>query len=515
MTQSTIQHRLAVLFASTLVLSPLALSAVAWAQPTPEPVADPALPVPLQPSDVPPDKGPTDASESSLVKPVGEVAPVSSPGRDVLEACKQAMLEAHAVKFRVKNYATESLKSMSPDTQADVRMLRPAETGKWVVRSTGSGAPKGGGTPLQFDVAWLSVTTEYVDHDAKTVFEKRPREARSPFYQVAIGTKPDDLVTPSPLSKPLGATQIDLEDRATVGGVECDVVRISIGASGKNVSRWSIGVADHFPRKIEKIVSSTAFSGSIVTEFSDVVISPDASTIRVELMRVAVPDGYAQDRPPVPPPPVLQPPSGEAPKDGDGVIKAFPVPGENSNGKMGFTDGSGVDQGAGPAMPNPDGSGVPGFTPPPAPIVPQPALPQMLPAFELADGSGAKATPASLAGKPAVLVFFGAWSLPARQGLPAIEAAILPHASAVSTFGVSVRDKTLANAETIARNAGFTPAILASGDSLAADLLITVFPAVIVADKDGRIVHRFEGVRNADDAAPIGAALATLLGAPK
>ncbi len=484
------------------------LCPVAWGQPSADPIPAP----PLEPEDLPPETAPADfpegrnpGSPSSLQpaspttgseKPDELPAADSSPGRDVLEACKRAIQQAHAVTFRAKTFATDSLKSMSPETQADVRMLRPVGTSNWVVRSTGSGSAKGGGTPVQFDVSWLSVTTEFVDHDAKKVIEKRSRDARGPFYQVAAGTKPDDLIATNPLSKPLAATEITLEERSNVGGVECDVVRISTGASGRNVSKWSIGVEDHFPRKIEKIVASSAFSGSIVTEFSGVVVSPDAATIRPELMRVAVPDGYTQDRPPVPPPPVLQPPSGDTPKDGGFDGKAIPVPGDTSpSGTPEFVEP--IDLASGPA-PTPSATDIPAAV----------TLPQALPDFDLADSSGNRTSRSTLSGKPVVLVFFGAWSLPARQGLPAIEAAIRPHATSHPAFGVSVRDKALANAEGVARDAGFTPAVLGSGDALANALAITVFPAVIIANTDGRIVHRFEGIRNAEDAAPIVAALA-------
>lgn len=464
--------------------------------------AEPAL----QPADVPADHPLKPDPEPSVVPILVDPAPTPkptpapqpeatpSPARDVLEASRQALIEARAITFRAKNYATDSLKTMSPDAQADVRMLKPAGMSSWIVRATGSGSAKGPGKEVQFDVAWLTITTEFVDHDAKKVVEKRPREARSPFYQVAVGAKIEDLISANPLSKPLAAAELTLDPRTEFGGVECDVVRVATGAGGKNVSIWTIGVQDHFPRKIERVVQSSAISGSIITELSDVVISSDASIIRPELMRVAIPDGYTEDRPVAAPaatfvPTVTEVPKGTDPNaDGKGVI-AVPVN-------------------------DPDASAATGIVTPSA-APPEIVLPQTLPEFELANATGEKVNNASLRGKTAVLVFFGAWSLPARQSLPSIEAALNAHAANITAYGVSVRDKSLANAETIARAAGFRPTILASGDALASECQIAGYPAVIIIDAEGRIAYRFEGVRTAEDATPIETALAGMVNPAK
>ncbi|MDI1290363.1 MAG: redoxin domain-containing protein, partial [bacterium] len=411
------------------ILVPLTLLAAASHSRAQAPADSPAIEPALQPGDVPPDQPLKAEPEPAIVpivvdpaanpKPPTPAAPeaVSSPARDVLEACKRAVMASHTITFRARNYATDSLKAMSPDSQADVRMLKPAGMNSWIVRSTGSGSAKGEGKQLQFDVAWLTITTEFVDHDAKKVVEKRPREARSPFYQVAMGSKIEDIVSASPLAKPLGAAELTLDARTEMGGVECDVVRIATGVGGKNVTIWTIGVEDHFPRKIEKVVQSSAISGSIVTELSDVVLSADPGTIRAELMRVAIPEGYTEDRPVAAPSPVLVPGVTEAPKGTDA--------GQGEKGE---------------AIPSatPSGEVTPAAVPMQNPAPPESALPLSLPEFELSDAAGTKVSNASLRGKPAVLVFFGAWSLPARQSLPSIQAAVQPHAASVTVFGVSV-----------------------------------------------------------------------------
>ena len=427
----------------------------------------------LQPADVPPDRALLEGGDA-----------LPSTGRAILEACRSRIQAAHAITFHARNYATDSLKSMSPDVFADVRMLKPAGMSTWIVRSTGSGAAKGGGPEVQFDVAWLALTSEYVDHEAKKLVEKRHRDARSPFYQVAVGTKIDDLASPNPLAKPLGAVEITLEPRAVVGGVECDVVRVSMTAGGKNVSLWSIGAEDHFPRKIEKIVQSSMFSGSMVTELTDVVISDDPSSLRAELLRVAVPAGYEEDRPAAPVQPTLVP----------GISEDVKTPPE------------------GTAAPGSDAAPPEGEPPAAATAPSAPALPTRLPDFELTDAEGNTVSNSTLAGKTGVLVFYGAWSLPARQSLSPIEAAIRPHAASIRAYGVSVRDKELTNAVNVARNAGFTAPVLGSGDGLARAAQIGVYPAVLLVDAEGRIAYRFEGVRTPDDVTPIAVALASMTG---
>jgi thiol-disulfide isomerase/thioredoxin len=410
------------------------------------------------------------AGESAAAQP-------ASDGRAIFEAAAAAVKRAQSITYRAKYYSTGGMATMMPSSEADVRMLRSGR-GTWLVRTMGTGKTRTNPN-VEFDVAYMGSTNEWVDHAQQKVLEKLPRDSKGEAFTIGNGTRLDELVDAIPFKNELAAnTEYTLEPREEVGGVLCDVVSVQ---KGRATARWSIGVEDHLPRRRESIVSATAMSGSMILELSD-VRADESSPPRMpqEMVRVAVPAGYTEERvaPPTAPVPPKQP------------VAAQPEPPKG--------------------VPTEDYQ-----VPAPAPVEPPPPQVLTAPEFSLKTPAGDTVTLSSLRGKIVVLEFAGSWCIPLRDAHPELEDLAQRYKSKdVVVYLVNVREKSASNMVSDLSRGSFTFGLLLNGDATAAAYNIKRYPSYCVIDKDGLLKLTEAGFVKGQTMAAVGNAIEAALGNP-
>lgn len=399
----------------------------------------------------------------------------------LLQQCAQAIRNAKSMSFKIRTYGTDSMESMSAKIDAEVWMLRD-QSGLWLMRAKGAGQGRSGDEQT-FDVGWRKDTIEFLDFKEKKVTERRTREVRGGAYQIATGARVADLVSNNPYQSVFAAEKLELQDRQSIDGVDCDVILATTAAKRSKV-RWYFGVEDHLPRKVEKIVDGEKISGMMVSELRDFVAQTD-SAFDAEKVRIEVPTDFAIDR--------FQPPeqqdSAKAPQQDDKSGKSD----ETNPATFTGIPGAKIDaeklepaKEAAPAEPSPAQE--------PAPTPPEPVI-ATLPAFELTGPGGAKVTADSLKGSVAIIDFFGGW-MPARSWQSTLKTAISDIQN-VKVYAADVREKTVESGAKVLRDRGIPWDHLHGADALAKQLGIKVFPATVVVGKDGRIIEVFQNCRDA------------------
>lgn len=389
---------------------------------TPPPASAPPAPAPEQPAD---------------------------PGKALFQQAVETLTKAQSIRYHVKSYTTGPLfKRTARTVQADATQIRVPGgiLPGWRLRMTGSSTKPGQGADGaldEFDIGWLIVNVEWVDHEAKKVFEKPFAESkRARVYNLCNPARLEDLTSYRPFQKELGAAAYTVESPQEQGGVTCDVILVETN-QGKNRARWWLGADDHLPRKIERFIEGPGGTSSSILEFSDVRVDyTPASADALASVRVTVPEGYAEDRVPQP----------------------VPVPGAGTpGGPLG-------------GAPDPNGKGSPieakVIEPPPAPP-PVPAGPPPAPAFDLSTPGGQQVTLDSLRGQIVLLEFAGSWAVNLRLSRPEL-ATFLERFKAhpVRAFTLAVREKSKENAAD-----GHNPPSAALGLLLNADQTASVYGA--------------------------------------
>lgn len=422
------------------------------------------------------------ATDSATSSSTAESA-TDTQARALLQQCADVLRRSKSVSYKVRTFGTDSMESMSQKIDAEVSMLKE-QSGLWLIRAKGSGQTRSG-EEQTFDVAWRKETIEYLDFKEKKVMERRSREVRGGAYQISTGARISDLIASNPYQTLLASEKIELQDRQTIDGVDCDVILATTPAKRSKV-RWYFGVEDHLPRKLEKIVDGEKISGMMVTELRDFVAHSEPA-FGADAVRVEVPADFTIDRYQ----PVEQQDVAKTPTD------------DGKTGKAGSSD---------PAT----FTGIPGAKPDPAIIEPRkitilddpmseaPTAPaaapeqpvvQMMPAFELTGPGGTKVTAESLKGTVTIIDFFGGW-MPARTWQSTLKTTLgdLPN---VKIYAADVREKSIESGAKILRDRGITWDHLHGADDLAKQLGVKVFPASVVVDKEGRIVEVFQNCRDA------------------
>lgn len=389
------------------------------------------------------------------VQPEEQPAPeeATSEGRAIFEAAAAAVRRAQAITYRARYYSTGGMASLMPSSEADVRMLRSGR-GTWLVRTIGTGKTRSNPN-LEFDISYMGATNEWVDHANKKVYEKLPRESKGEAFTIGNGTKLDEMLEINPFRAELAPSMEYLvEPREEVNGVLCDIVSVQ---KGRSTTRWAFGVDDHLPRRRESIVNTSAMSGSMVLELTDVrVDESNPPRMPQEMVRVAVPEGYEEDRtaPPMQPPPAPQP------------AVAQPEPPKEAAGEE-------------PVQP------------PPPPPPPEPRV-RTAPDFSLKTPSGDTVSLSSLRGRVVVLEFAGSWCIPLREAHPELQE-LADRYKDVAVYLVNVREKDANNIIGDLSRGNFTFGLLLNGDATATAYGIKRYPSYCVVNKDGLLIHTEAG----------------------
>lgn len=398
---------------------------------------------------------PPDATVPAAVPPsVVEEKPAEpeNEGRGYFERAAAAVQQAKAISYSYRSYAKGGmLESVTGTVQAEVRLQRAAggSVPGWRIHAFGVSTPVKG-DPMNFDVAWLERTVEWVDQTAQKVIEKPLLEGRR-AKQVTTATlaRLDDFTNPRPFQKELLAQSYTVEPRQSVEGVECDVILAAVN-NGRLKIRWFLGVDDHLPRRIESILDGRQGASSKFTDLVNLRVSTSADVFGQSEMRVPVPDGFTEERTAPPAPRSAEPPSAPEPTPGATEHSATPT-----------------------VISTP----------------PVPAGPRLAPDFELLTPEGTKVTLASLRGNVVLLEFAGTWSIGVREARTQFDqVAGRFKARPVKAFSVAIRERSNDTATEEARRGSHEFALLLQGEGAARAFGVYAYPSYAVVGPSGEML---------------------------
>ncbi len=436
-------------------------------------------------------------------------APQERSGAEHFTRAAEALKKAQSISYRVRYRATGGMEQYSAAVEADVRMIRDSTalgyTNGWAVRSMGSGMPKPGAERMEFDVAWIGNTVEFVSHEDKKVIERRSsREARSTAFSVANSARLQEMFAAKPFSKELAASAVyKVLDRRQVGGVECDVVEVTF-SDRKGKSVWAFGADDHLPRRLESVIDNVMMTGSTVVELEEVRVDTSRPpAMSRSSVRVEVPEGYAEDRPAKPTPaasPVDGTKAGSKPTD----IKVPEAKPDAKDTPLDEAPAKPVDDAMAQAKPAEEPAAAPEANPAATPASSEPPL-TTGPDFDLRASTGGKVSLSSLRGRVVVLEFGGSWCLACRDSRAELDQLAERFASRpVSVLALSVRDKTPDVAMERFRNQNHKYPLLVEADATAQAYRIRAFPTYVVLDGEGTIIKVVPGFTKGETIETIG-----------
>ncbi|MBM4107202.1 MAG: TlpA family protein disulfide reductase [Phycisphaerae bacterium] len=376
-----------------------------------------------------------------------EVPRPASPAGEVLVKASESIRGINSITFDVSMRGEGLLATYAPILQARVVAVRsPTNPQTWLIRISGSGKLAPDKPEGAFDAGFQEHFIEWVEPAERKLLRRAPRpQPRSETLRHAQHLRMDWIFAPVAFSKELGvAVNGKLLDDAEVDGELCRVVEVAtLGPSG-GTRRVYVGLEDGLVRRYDQIVSGQ-LDGRTVFQLSGV----DAfNPIDPSETRVPVPAGFeaeAEPAPPGPTTPVAATPDATAP-----TVTAAPPP------------------------------------PPPAPKY---AVP-----FELRTAAGETVTLDSLRGRPAVLFFWGTWSLPSQDAVPALAALRARHDPAqLAIVALAVRERVPAAAADFLQreNAGFST--LLHADATAAAYDVRAYPTLLLLSPEGQILYTVEG----------------------
>ncbi len=500
---------LAIALASGLAIAqPSALPA----PPTPTDVPTPADPglteKPIQPETSPPATASTPASAAVPKPPVLVTSVNEKPGSEFFVKAAAAVKRAQAIMFDVNYRATGGMETYSSAVAARVAMLRDAtasgQTNGWMVRSTGEGTPKPGAEKLRFDVAWMGTPIEFVTHTEKKVVEKRnSRDAKSQAFSIANSARLTELFALKPFNRELLASaDYAVLDNVTIGGVECTPVEVTFGErKGKSV--WYFATSDSLPRKYVSVISNEIMSGTTEIELSN--FSADESRppkLSISQVRVEVPEGYTQDRPPAPLKPAATSIATAQPeakgefdlkKPGDNGILTSSAPAMGGEGvKPQSHDASGISVTEIPA-PAAEKIGQPAVSATSTPATGALLLQEGHP-FELKASTGGTISLQSLKDNIIIIEFGGSWCLPCRESRAELDLLATEFKDKpVRILALSVRDKATETVMERFRAQSHPYPLLVDADEVAQAYNVHAYPSYYVLDGNFQVLSILAG----------------------
>ena len=390
------------------------------------------------------------------------MAQVDPEAQAVIASAREAWAGVNALAATVKMTGEGAIGAMAaPKIEASVLLMRdPGARGFWLQRATGEGSLPGQEGPTRFDAAWDPADRQisWIDHEGKVLH--RAPTGSGPAFTIASTALPVELITAEPFGDEMRATTMTLEDPATVDGVLCDVVKVTY-ANGMSVARWSIGRADHLPRKHEMLFETGPMQGAIVRTMGGLEVNAPLSEVAFQ---VDQPAGYTLEEIAAPKRAVIEP-LDVAPLSATGVVRTR------------------------------------GSINPPAPR------------FVLEDADGISVALEEYRGSVVLLDFWGTWCLPCKKATPFLQQLHEDYADkGVKLFGLACREKDRQAPIDYFKenNLGYT--LLLGADGVAKDMQVKAYPTYILIDTDGGIVETWVGGKPEDTFAKIRRAIDKELG---
>ncbi len=458
-----------------------------------DPKPDEPKPGETKPVEAPADSGaeekrPAEAKPTAPDKPAPahtSQAPVpDSPAKAVLRQSAAAIKAAKSISFQLKIFGEGGILGGAPGMKTDEKMLRaPGNANTWLIRAIGKGSgttasrdnPGAAAKPADtsaFDFVWGANHVQWIDHAEKTVFTRPPTGLRGKSIQSASSAKLRYLMLPTPFQKELLPAEFVLEEPVTADGVMCDV--ISTNGDRGSRDRYTIGQADRFPRRIEKIFDSERVTGRYVTEFTNVKIDEEISET---YFKIPVPEGYKEDIQEAPKPTVVPPTESGGTKPS-------------------------IDLGA-----QPDATAPAISVPPTLPMAPEIEIPL----------AGGNIQLSSLRGNIVVLDFFGTWALSSKAAHDELAKSFARYKDlGVRFISCAIREKNPDAATELFTRSQFAWDLAKRGDAVGTAFEVKTYPYWVVVDAEGHITYHAH-VSRTDGATALNAAIDALLGdrAPK
>lgn len=453
------------LLAAALVLTPPALMGLAAGS---APPGDGA---------VVPDSAAGPVSVQVVAEPEPEPIRDQDPAAlSVLDDAEFAIGELQSIRLTLQSTGIGVFKGTIDQGSVSIAARRkPDDLARWQVRMTGAVTPQRATTAISVDAAFDGNIMQWVDPDAKFV-GARILPSRTPGVYFGV---PSELINhlwfrADPFAIQRAAQRLTLEPRATIDGVECDVVRATM-AEGSHYYVLYLGVEDHLPRRSVSGFDSRNLPGTPpltgTATYDYLSLRPGAELGDADFI-LPVPDGFREEN--VPGRPLPTPPGGPTPM--------VPAGG----------DGSGDGNGDGSAVEDEEGIARQGEIAA-AQANPQPrATVEIAQEFELKNQAGEIVRLSDLRGRPVLLLFWASWSPWAAELARELRPLLDEHTD-VRTLVLAVRERS---PETMRQrfDAASLPATLLPGaDEVAGRYRIGAVPTLILIDSGGVVIHRHTG----------------------
>lgn len=480
-----------------------ALSSGTFAQTAPEPESGPTdAPLTETPAPAPAPTLTPKLKSPVAAKPVDLI--VEEAAVQILQQAADAIKELKSVSMKCNTGSTGGgvFERMAQKIEGSIMASRsPSDPKDWVVRATGSGAPRPTDSVIQFDCIWSGNEAQWIDHKDKKVMKRTLGGAKGIPYQLPMQLRPAGLFTADPLATQLACKEIKLEKNADAGGTLCDVVLVS-NDGRRDRTRWYFAKSDHLPRKVEKVIESPMGSGTSYVEFGDIQINKD---IPATALQMVTPEGYTSDENVAPVTKAEKRAAAEGSLPAVAVVKpnrAHPAEGAPSAEPGAMPDGTPT---SGEPADAPTGEHA-------APGTVHADTANMAPAFELSDLDGKPVSLASLKGRVVVLNFWGTWSPKAK----------LAHAE-LETLTAKFKDKNVAVLAPAVREKGkdalaqhvsshnYTFKVLQDADKIAKAYKVATYPTTVVIDANGKLAGSFVGFTKDETFTQVSAAVEAAL----
>ena len=496
------------------------LAVGASAQPS-EPA--PSLDKPAESPPQPPAEQPKEAfstPKATPVKPEDSAAASTNQdpaAKEAFDQFAQAMKAHNSLTFEVTFSVEGNGKDLLGDAKAKV-VAKRNEKG-WVYRVTGKSKRTAKAPDVEFDIHYADGNASWLEKDTKKLLVRPASTARGKVLEAASNLRTlADLFAASPLAKERAAGTIVLRDPEKAGEIECVVAVATIPAGGVgtlpgDVAFW-FGKDDHLPRKIVRERSSARGTTSMVLELTE--FKKDVTITDAEL-EIALPEGYSKDdqSQSKQSTPVAAPPQPSKPIIGDQDSSVL-VPGPS---KAALGDGAvtpGVVRGPKPGEEHVDPVldaprvGKDGLMTPPGtdPAAVVKTVPDAVPlptyaaadsgpvqAFEIKTADGKTVTQETLRGQPAVVMFFGSWSISSKKALPELKELAERYKDKVRVYVAAVRQRDPKAASTMIAEAGLDVPVLVNAEALAKQWNVGGYPAVYVLGADGEFLKKPSGAK--------------------
>lgn len=205
--------------------------------------------------------------------------------RAVLQQAETAIRALHAVRYEGRGEVEGPLANQIPRMSGTVTQIAIPDAGLPRIRIDGEVIAPRQAQGVRLEIANDGKTVTLREH-ARKLFVRRELPSGASVLTTARALFIPELTAPRPFERESQAQSLEYVRTEMVGDVECDVIYAILGADGSGV-RWSIGKADHLPRRVQRILPSVGGQSTITTTLSSVNLQPEVTEDLFRLERTA------------------------------------------------------------------------------------------------------------------------------------------------------------------------------------------------------------------------------------